>query len=235
MLRDIMVTEKVTANAYFTAGGDCITGDAVVETNGVFDYPSATTATNLLFVQKAPIPVGVECTRNKFSSWDSALTSVKDENPAVLVKYRKPDVFASSAVDATLGIPRFGFYVASNSDGKIITCDDSVTSCYKCVGKVDEIGGTLTKVEVVDAGSNPKAYTITVTSPTNGDVDYSVAYANYIVSGDIVEIITTPDEGYKVDTISVKDSQNADVTVANSKFTMPGSNATIAVTFALEQ
>lgn len=235
MLRDIMVTERVTANAYFTAGGDFVTGDAVVETNGVFAHPSATTATNLLFVQKARIPVGIECARNEFSDWDSALTSVENGNPAVLVKYRKPDVFASSAVDTTLGIPRFGFYVASNSDGKLITCDNSIASCYKCVGKIDETSGTLAKVEVVDAGSNPKTYTVTVTNPTNGTVDYSVDYKNYIVSGDVVDIIATPDEGYEVDTISVKDSESADVTVANNKFTMPESNVTIAVTFALEQ
>lgn len=79
-------------------------------------------------------------------------------------------------------------------------------------------------------------YTITKDTATNGSFivkksDAEVGTANY---QDVITVVPTPDTGYVVDAISVKDASSADVSVnSDDTFTMPASAVTVSVTFKI--
>ena len=62
----------------------------------------------------------------------------------------------------------------------------------------------------------------------NGTVAVSAAEA---FEGDEITVTTTPAEGFKLGAITVKDADNAEVTVTDGKFTMPAKNVTVSATF----
>lgn len=74
--------------------------------------------------------------------------------------------------------------------------------------------GTLNKVNVKET--------------TNGKVEVSLEEA---IVEQFVEITSTPNEGYKVGTITVKDSTGKNVEVVDGIFLMPDSEVTVEVTF----
>ena len=84
------------------------------------------------------------------------------------------------------------------------------------------------------SGSN---YTVFVPSTKNGDVTVSPKIAK---KGDTVTITVTPDKGYELDTITVKDANGntmklTDKGNGNYTFTMPGSKVTVSAEFVEEQ
>ena len=70
-------------------------------------------------------------------------------------------------------------------------------------------------------------YTITCSPAENGSVS-AKATANY---GEVVTLTISPESGYKLNSLIVKDAEDADVEVADNKFTMPASNVTVTATF----
>lgn len=70
-------------------------------------------------------------------------------------------------------------------------------------------------------------YTITCSPAENGSVS-AKATANY---GEVVTLTISPKSGYKLNSLIVKDAEDADVEVADNKFTMPASNVTVTATF----
>ncbi len=50
--------------------------------------------------------------------------------------------------------------------------------------------------------------------------------------GDEVTLSATPDDGYALESVSVTDENDNDITVSDNKFTMPGSDVTVNATFA---
>ena len=54
------------------------------------------------------------------------------------------------------------------------------------------------------------------------------------MSGESVRITVTPDNGYMLDTIEVKDANGNEVSRNDMSFTMPDSNVTITVTWKLK-
>lgn len=77
---------------------------------------------------------------------------------------------------------------------------------------------------------NATLYAVTTGTVTGGTitVDKSI-----VAAGDTVTITATPSSGYQVGTITVKDSDNGDVTVTSNTFTMPAKNVTVTATFKL--
>ena len=73
------------------------------------------------------------------------------------------------------------------------------------------------------------SYSVTVASVEHGSVtaDKSKAY-----KGEEVTLTVTPDIGYKLDSLTVKDADNNEITVTDNKFTMPESNVTVSAVFA---
>ena len=96
---------------------------------------------------------------------------------------------------------------------------------------------TMPQANVTVSGTFQKInYTITKDTATNGSFivkksDAEVGTANY---QDVITVVPTPDTGYVVDAISVKDASSADVSVnSDDTFTMPASAVTVSVTFKI--
>lgn len=83
---------------------------------------------------------------------------------------------------------------------------------------------------VVEDGEAPVVkYSVKVADTQNGTV--TVTPSGNVDANTEVTITATPDEGYEVDTITVKDADNGDVAVANNKFTVVDKDVTVTVTF----
>ena len=99
-----------------------------------------------------------------------------------------------------------------------------------------EVNGVVfDKITIVsgsdDSGSDepatPQTYTITVsTDIANGSITANPTSAK---AGETVTLTITPNNGYELDWVSVKDAKNNSVTLNNNnQFTMPASNVTIS-------
>lgn len=109
-----------------------------------------------------------------------------------------------------------------NSTSSVFSCYASgqgAVSIYKLDGS-----GTDTPLIVVDDNE----YTITVVEAENGTVEASATAAK---KGTEINLTITPAEGYALDVLSVKDSENNDIEVTDNKFTMPASNVSVSATF----
>ncbi len=87
------------------------------------------------------------------------------------------------------------------------------------------------------SSSSGSSYAVSVPNTKNGDVTVSPETAK---KGDTVTITVTPDKGYELDTIAVKDANGNTVKLTdkgNGKytFTMPGSKVTVSAEFVEEQ
>ena len=71
-------------------------------------------------------------------------------------------------------------------------------------------------------------YAVEVKSATNGKVDASAASA---AQGSVVTLTVTPNSGYELDTLTVKDASNTVLSITDNKFTMPASKVTVTATF----
>lgn len=93
-------------------------------------------------------------------------------------------------------------------------------------------GSFQKKTLAISAGGADVSGTYTVTGGT-----YTIQSGNPLDNvtnaqiGDVITVTPTPDTGYVVDAITVKDADNADVTVTSGKFTMPAKAVTVTVTF----
>ena len=82
-----------------------------------------------------------------------------------------------------------------------------------------------------DTGSgSERAYTLTITAPTNGTVTADVKDLTTIAKGTKITLKVTPADGYELDNLTVK-AGNASVAVINNIFIMPASNVTVTATF----
>jgi len=69
---------------------------------------------------------------------------------------------------------------------------------------------------------------VNITEPTNGTVKVD---KNIAVSGQIVNITATPNKGYEIDKILVKDAQGSEIKVTDNSFVMSDSEVDVTVTF----
>ncbi len=72
-------------------------------------------------------------------------------------------------------------------------------------------------------------YNINITEPTNGSVTTNPE--GPVTAGTEVTIVPTPNDGYRVDVLTVTYGENQTVEVADNKFTMPAADVTVTVTF----
>ena len=72
-------------------------------------------------------------------------------------------------------------------------------------------------------------YTVSIADGiTGGTIAADKAQAKY---GEIITLTITPDSGYGLQTLTVKDSGNNDITAENYRFVMPKSNVTVSAAF----
>jgi hypothetical protein len=79
----------------------------------------------------------------------------------------------------------------------------------------------------------PEKFAITKTAAENGSfvVKAGDAEVTEAAEGTEITITATPAEGYELDAITVKDADDAEVTVTDGKFNMPAKAVTVTVTF----
>ena len=107
-------------------------------------------------------------------------------------------------------------------DATVTKTDELTKTTYTASAEINGVTHTATKTV------NKNQSDITVQSATNGTVtaDKSRAY-----EGEEVTLTITPDTGYKLSTLTVKDENSSDVEVSNNKFVMPDSAVTVSATF----
>ena len=75
---------------------------------------------------------------------------------------------------------------------------------------------------------SPNWHNITINESENGTVSFESSGA---YTDDEVTLTVTPDEGYRLSALTVKDADENEITVTDGKFTMPASDVTISATF----
>lgn len=133
-----------------------------------------------------------------------------------------PEVATAKATVTIETTPAKGYKLGAIT----VTKDDNST----VDAAVDGNKGTFTMPEesvTVSAAFTLRDYTITTSGMTNG----SVTAAATAKMGETVSLTVTPGTGYELDTLTVKDGENKDVTVTNNSFTMPADDVTITATF----
>lgn len=111
--------------------------------------------------------------------------------------------------------------------GKIkVTVSDVQDDNYTDTGSTTSYTTTKT---VQSATVTLPDYTVTVNTPEHGTVTADPTTAK---EGTTVTLTVTPDNGYELGTLTVKDGENNAVTVnSDNTFTMPDSNVTVSATF----
>lgn len=115
-------------------------------------------------------------------------------------------------------------YNSATTNGQVFSCYESGKQSDVSIYKLDGSGNADKPLIVVDDNE----YTITVADVENGTVQASATAAK---KGTEITLTISPAEGYALDVLSVKDSENNDVEVKDNKFTMPASNVTVSATF----
>lgn len=108
----------------------------------------------------------------------------------------------------------------------------SVTAFAAEISSTDEPGNSATAPV---KGSYIPTYVVTITPVDNGIVkakDTDNNEKTNFAEGDVVTLTVTPNEGYALDTLTVKDASGSPVEVSETNtFTMPKSDVTVTVTF----
>lgn len=81
----------------------------------------------------------------------------------------------------------------------------------------------------VTVKTNPKNYSIT--NQTASNANGSIKVVSSADFGSTVTVTPQPNEGFELDTLTVKDANGGNVDVTNNTFTMPASNVTVTATF----
>ncbi len=141
--------------------------------------------------------------------------------------------------------------VTSYTYGAVTLLPDVTRSGYRFEGwYADEEfqDGPYTEISAADLGNKtfyarwsfiniPDPNGITVTQPANGTIRVNPSNGS---AGTLITVTATPDKGYELDTIAVKDANGNTVKLTdkgNGKytFTMPGSKVTVSAEFVEEQ
>lgn len=77
-------------------------------------------------------------------------------------------------------------------------------------------------------GTNAGAYAINLLSTGKGSISSNLSSAN---AGDTIYLTTTPDEGYKLDKLTVTDASGAEVPISGNTFVMPASPVNVSASF----
>lgn len=92
-----------------------------------------------------------------------------------------------------------------------------------------DVTGDTSKNVTASYTPTPVTYTVTVNAAENGTVTADPAEA---AEGATVTLTVSPAEGYKLETLAVKDASDGDVELKeNYTFVMPASNVTVTATF----
>lgn len=151
MLRELQVTMNKPANTMYKSGETkVITGMAVVknETNKTFEFVSAETAADLVFVDKERVPSGINAARGDMSDYDEDFVTLNENEFGKLIAYYTGERFATDQF-VKEGL-NSGVRVSAGVDGKIVKAGTDVASKYVFKGFYNDNGHELALIEVSD-------------------------------------------------------------------------------------
>lgn len=110
---------------------------------------------------------------------------------------------------------------------------DAFTSTY-AEATATITGGAITATAYTGGGGGPTTYAVTAPDVENGTVRVSPSRAS---RGTTVTITVTPDEGYELESLTVLDSRDNEITLTDKgdgkyTFTMPSGKVTVEASFA---
>ena len=192
--------------------------------------------------------------------WKAAKDGKEITGSAVITIKKAPLTIKADDMSMTVGgtLPKFTYTSTGLVNGDSLTiepklaclADGSVAGTYSIVPsgadagsnyEITYVNGTLTIYSRSSGGSGSSSsgnsYTVSVPSTKNGDVTVSPKNAK---KGDTVTVTVTPDKGYELDSLTVKDANGNTVKLTdkgNGKytFTMPSSKVTVSAEFVEEQ
>lgn len=109
-----------------------------------------------------------------------------------------------------------------------VDLDTPITDLDKKPETTPDTGVETTPTEPEVTEPQATQYKITINTATNGRVTASESEA---AKGTSITMYVTPETGYELDTLVVKDASNTALSVTDKKFTMPASDVTITATF----
>lgn len=164
--------------------------------------------------------------------------TMKNENVSLNVSFSK-DAFNIKIGNIVNGTLKTDKQSASYGEEVTITVNPNagykVTSIVVKDNKGQNVAVTSGKFKMpasevtVSAEFEAIVYSINVEKTANG----VVTYEGTGTVGQTISVTATPNANYEVESIIVKDSSGKQISVSNSKFTMPASNITITVNFKL--
>ena len=164
-------------------------------------------------------------------------------SPSITVSEARVRVYIDNELVKTYTVPTSGsglsWHVCDIVDGDTLVDGSGIQSeTPYATGRGGTTGGTSSgsgSGSASGAGSSGTGtssvgttYTASVATTTNGMVAVNPERAT---AGNAVTISVTPTDGYELDTLTVKDTNNNPVSVTNNTFTMPSGNVTITATF----
>jgi len=148
MLRELIANTGKIADATYTADVALVRGMAVQKSNGEAVLPTAATGEGLFFVDKEPIPTGLDTVRGDISDYDASFENIKAGEYVKLIKYYAGEQIA---IDQVTGTVASGTYMVAGTDGKLKAASTGNVSYAISRGAYDDNGHALTKVEFVEA------------------------------------------------------------------------------------
>lgn len=127
----------------------------------------------------------------------------------------------------TYKLPANGF---TPPEGKVFA-GWNVSGATKQPGETITINADVTISPIWEA-KPVDSYTITVNQSQNGSVTAKPQSAK---ENEIVTLTVSPEDGFELENLTVKDANDQEVTVTNNTFTMPASNVTVSATFRSTQ
>lgn len=233
----ILTRNSVTSDPNFTAadkGGNLWnqTGNIELQSDKNYITSFSESSTNATFSTLTPTPdsyslsadkttVGTDETVTLTPSFDSKLVSLKSNSYTV-----KKDGSTASSSDYSIS----GDTITFNNAGTY-TISDNIT--YNANGYSSITGNVTTNdVTITVNQGTVVTYTITTETPVNGTVTPS---ATSLAAGKTFTVEATPNEGYVLDTVTVKDASGNPITAnTDGSYTMPSSNVTVSATFKVK-
>ncbi len=198
------ITLTATPNAGYTFG------EYIVTSGG----QSVTVSTNGTFT----MPAGNVAISATFTAIDYTVSVAAITNGSVTTSKSTAHVDDEITLTATpVDGYQFGAFTVT-SGGQTVTLSANNTFTMPA-GNVT-VSATFTAID----------YTVSLGNFTHGSVSANKTTAHY---DDQITLTVTADDGYELDTLTVKQGTNR-VTVTNNKFTMPNGNVTVEATFRVK-
>ena len=148
MLRNLITNTGKIADATYTADVAMVRGMAVEKSSGEAVLPTADTGEGLFFVDKEPIPTGLDTVRGEISDYDDAFEKIAAGDHVKLLKYYAGEEIATDQVTGTIAA---GTYVVAGTDGKLKAATTGNVAYAVSRGAYDDNGHALTAIEFIEA------------------------------------------------------------------------------------